>query len=165
MRIISGKARGTKLFTLDGLNTRPTLDRVKEPLFSIIQEYVLDSDVLDLFAGSGALGLEALSRGAKSAILCDNSKEAVDIIYKNITKTKLNAEVINNDFVKTNYKSEEPMELEQFIEHKQANTAKSETVKEITKPKTTTTKNSKTTYKSKLLKESTTTKRKKGSLF
>ena len=101
MRIISGKARGTKLFTLDGLNTRPTLDRVKEPLFSIIQEYVLDSDVLDLFAGSGALGLEALSRGAKSAILCDNSKEAVDIIYKNITKTKLNAEVINNDFVKT----------------------------------------------------------------
>lgn len=101
MRIISGKARGTKLFTLDGLNTRPTLDRVKEPLFSIIQEYVLDSDVLDLFAGSGALGLETLSRGAKSAILCDNSKEAVDIIYKNITKTKLNAEVINNDFVKT----------------------------------------------------------------
>ena len=101
MRIISGKARGTKLFTLDGLNTRPTLDRVKEPLFSIIQEYVLDSDVLDLFAGSGALGLEALSRGAKSVILCDNSKEAVDIIYKNITKTKLNAEVINNDFVKT----------------------------------------------------------------
>ena len=101
MRIISGKARGTKLFTLDGLNTRPTLDRVKEPLFSIIQEYVVDSDVLDLFAGSGALGLEALSRGAKSAILCDNSKEAVDIIYKNITKTKLNAEVINNDFVKT----------------------------------------------------------------
>lgn len=101
MRIISGKARGTKLFTLDGLNTRPTLDRVKEPLFSIIQEYVLDSDVLDLFAGSGALGLEALSRGAKSAILCDNSKEAVDIIYKNITKTKLKAEVINNDFVKT----------------------------------------------------------------
>ena len=59
MRIISGKARGTKLFTLDGLNTRPTLDRVKEPLFSIIQEYVLDSDVLDLFAGSGALtGIE-----------------------------------------------------------------------------------------------------------
>ncbi len=74
-------------------------------------------------------------------------------------------EYVNNDFVKTNYKSEEPMELEQFIEHKQANTAKSETVKEITKPKTTTTKNSKTTYKSKLLKESTTTKRKKGSLF
>ena len=101
MRIISGKARGTKLFTLEGLNTRPTLDRVKEPLFSIIQEHVPDSDVLDLFAGSGALGLEALSRGAKSAILCDNSKEATSIIYKNITKTRLNAEVINNDFVKT----------------------------------------------------------------
>lgn len=75
-------------------------------------------------------------------------------------------EYINNDFVKTNHKAEEPMELEQFIEHKQANTTKSETVKETTKPKTTTTKNSKTTSKSKLLKESTTsTKRKKGILF
>ena len=59
MRIISGTARGTKLYTLEGENTRPTLDRVKEPLFSIIQNYIKDSVVLDLFAGSGALGLEA----------------------------------------------------------------------------------------------------------
>lgn len=101
MRIISGKARGTKLFTLEGLNTRPTLDRVKEPLFSIIQEYLQDAEVLDLFAGSGALGLEAISRGARSAVLCDNSREAINIINKNIEKTRLNAEVINNDFVKT----------------------------------------------------------------
>ena len=87
MRIISGIARGTKLYTLEGENTRPTLDRVKEPLFSIIQNYIKDAMVLDLFAGSGALGLEALSRGAKEAILCDKSYEAIGIIKKNINKT------------------------------------------------------------------------------
>ena len=89
MRIISGLARGTKLYTLEGENTRPTLDRVKEPLFSIIQKYIKDAVVLDLFAGSGALGLEALSRGAKRAVLCDKSFEAIDIIKKNINKTHL----------------------------------------------------------------------------
>ena len=89
MRIISGLARGTKLYTLEGENTRPTLDRVKEPLFSIIQNYIKDAVVLDLFAGSGALGLEALSRGAKRAVLCDKSFEAIDIIKKNINKTHL----------------------------------------------------------------------------
>ena len=62
MRIISGKARGTKLYTLNGIETRPTLDRVKESLFNIIQNEVLDSVFLDLFAGSGAIGLEAASR-------------------------------------------------------------------------------------------------------
>ena len=87
MRIISGLARGTKLYTLEGENTRPTLDRVKEPLFSIIQNYIKDSIVLDLFAGSGALGLEALSRGAEKAVLCDKSYEAIEIIKKNINKT------------------------------------------------------------------------------
>lgn len=100
MRIISGKARGTKLFTLEGLDTRPTLDRVKEPLFSIIFEKIPDADVLDLFSGSGALGLEALSRGAKSAVLCDNSKNAINIINKNLEKTRMTAEVINEDFSK-----------------------------------------------------------------
>jgi len=87
MRIISGTARGTKLFTLEGENTRPTLDRVKEPLFSIIQNYINGSVVLDLFSGSGALGLEALSRGAIKAILCDKSYEAIEVIKKNINKT------------------------------------------------------------------------------
>lgn len=102
MRIISGKARGTKLFTLDGKNTRPTLDRVKEPLFSIIMNKIPESQVLDLFAGSGALGIEALSRGAKHAVLCDNSREAVKIINNNLAKTKLDtyAEIINDDFKK-----------------------------------------------------------------
>ena len=100
MRIISGKARGTKLFTLEGANTRPTLDRVKEPLFSIINAYIPEANVLDLFAGSGALALEALSRGAKSAVLCDNSKDAIRVIKNNLEKTKLEAEIVNNDFVK-----------------------------------------------------------------
>lgn len=100
MRIISGKARGTKLFTLEGLSTRPTLDRVKESLFNIIGMKINDADILDLFAGSGALGIESLSRGAKSAVLCDNSKKAIEVINKNLIKTKLQAEVVNDDFEK-----------------------------------------------------------------
>ena len=100
MRIISGTARGTKLYTLEGLNTRPTLDRVKESIFNIIQNEISESIVLDLFAGSGAIGLEAASRGAKKVILCDNTKEAIQIINKNITKTHLQTkvEVYNCDF-------------------------------------------------------------------
>lgn len=88
MRIISGQNRGTKLNTLEGENTRPTLDRVKEPLFNIINFKLEDAVVLDLFAGSGALGLESLSRGASKAIFCDNSLKAIEIINKNIEKTK-----------------------------------------------------------------------------
>lgn len=100
MRIISGKARGTKLYTLEGTNTRPTLDRVKESIFNIIQGNIENATVLDLFAGSGAIGLEMLSRGAKKAVLCDNSKEAVGIIKKNIEKThsQEKAEIYNSDF-------------------------------------------------------------------
>ena len=86
MRIISGSARGTNLFTLDGLTTRPTLDRVKESLFNIIQNEIPESVFLDLFSGSGAVGLEAASRGAKKTILCDKSKDAIKIINKNIEK-------------------------------------------------------------------------------
>ena len=102
MRIISGKARGTKLFTLDGENTRPTLDRIKEPLFSILMNEISDAKVLDLFAGSGALGIESLSRGAEHAVLCDNSRDAIKIINNNLAKTKLDtyAEIFNEDFKK-----------------------------------------------------------------
>ena len=100
MRIISGKARGTKLYTLEGTNTRPTLDRVKESIFNIIQNEIEGAIVLDLFAGSGAIGLECLSRGAKKAVLCDKSKEAIEIIKKNIEKTHMEekAKIINADF-------------------------------------------------------------------
>ena len=102
MRIISGKARGTKLYTLDGTATRPTLDRVKESLFNIIQNDIEDSTVLDLFSGSGAIGLEFLSRGAKRAVLCDNSKDAIKIIKQNVQKTHFEekAEVYNMEFTK-----------------------------------------------------------------
>ena len=86
MRIIAGKARGTKLYTLKGDNTRPTLDRVKESLFNMLQMKVQGSIFLDLFSGSGAIGLEAFSRGAKKVILCDKSKEACNIIKKNMEK-------------------------------------------------------------------------------
>lgn len=101
MRVISGTARGKKLNTLDGLETRPTLDRVKEALFSKIQFDIKDKDILDLFSGSGALAIEALSRGAKSAVLCDNSKKAIQIIKRNLeeTKTQERAEVINKDYL------------------------------------------------------------------
>ena len=102
MRIISGKARGTKLYTLEGTATRPTLDRVKESLFNIIQNDIEDSTVLDLFSGSGAIGLEFLSRGAKRAVLCDNSKDAIKIIKQNVQKTHFEekAEVYNMEFTK-----------------------------------------------------------------
>lgn len=101
MRIISGTAKGTKLYTLDGLNTRPTLDRVKESIFNIIQNEIYESKVLDLFSGSGAIGLEFASRGASKVYLCDNSKEACEIIKKNICKTHLEkkAKVYNLDFL------------------------------------------------------------------
>ncbi len=89
MRVISGVARGTHLDTLKGENTRPTLDRVKESLFNIINSELEDSVILDLFSGSGAIGIEALSRGAKLAIFCDNSKEAIKIIKQNIEKVRM----------------------------------------------------------------------------
>lgn len=102
MRIISGIAKGTKLYTLEGTNTRPTLDRIKEPLFSIIQTKIKNAVVLDLFSGSGALALESLSRGAKKAFLCDNSYRAIEIIKKNIIKTHFEdkANLICKDYKK-----------------------------------------------------------------
>ena len=100
MRVISGKSRGKKLISLDGDNTRPTLDRVKEALFNIIQFQVQDAVVLDLFAGTGALGIEALSRGAKEAIFCDKVPEAIKVIKQNIINTN-NLDktiIINKDY-------------------------------------------------------------------
>ncbi|MCI8637340.1 MAG: 16S rRNA (guanine(966)-N(2))-methyltransferase RsmD [Clostridia bacterium] len=100
MRIIGGRAKGTKLYTLEGENTRPTLDRVRESLFNILQLKIQGSTFLDLFSGSGACGIEAVSRGAKKAILCDNSKQAIQIIKKNIEKThsEEQTEVYKMDF-------------------------------------------------------------------
>ena len=83
MRIIAGTHRGRKLITLDGLQTRPTLDGTKEAIFSSIGPYLTDYKVLDLFGGSGALSLESLSRGASFATIIDNNPEAIDIIKQN----------------------------------------------------------------------------------
>ncbi|MBQ9098559.1 MAG: 16S rRNA (guanine(966)-N(2))-methyltransferase RsmD [Clostridia bacterium] len=89
MRIITGSARGTHLLTLSGDATRPTSERTKEALFSMLQQKPVGARVLDLFAGSGQLGLEALSRGATSAVFVDGSKEAAAIVQKNADKTHL----------------------------------------------------------------------------
>lgn len=102
MRVISGKARGTKLKTIDSIKTRPTLDRVKESLFNIIQNEIADKEVLDLFAGSGALGIEALSRNAKSATFCDMSNDDVKVLKENLENTHLinKAKIYNSDYKK-----------------------------------------------------------------
>jgi 16S rRNA (guanine(966)-N(2))-methyltransferase RsmD len=89
MRIITGSARGAKLETLDGIETRPTAERVKEAIFSMIQFEIDGKRVLDLFAGSGQMGLEALSRGALKATFVDASREAADIVKNNAKKTGL----------------------------------------------------------------------------
>ena len=99
MRIISGKYRGRKLkgFDIDG--TRPTMDRVKESIFGMIQGYVSNSIVLDLFAGSGALGLEALSNGASKVILCDKNSISIKTILENSLGMD-NVKVIKTDYKK-----------------------------------------------------------------
>ncbi|MBQ3182132.1 MAG: 16S rRNA (guanine(966)-N(2))-methyltransferase RsmD [Clostridia bacterium] len=89
MRIITGTARGTKLVTLEGEATRPTSERTKESVFSMLQFDIEGRRVLDLFGGSGQMGLEALSRGAASATIVDQSADAVKIIKANAQKTKL----------------------------------------------------------------------------
>ena len=102
MRVISGVARGTKLNSIDSTDTRPTLDRVKEALFNIIQNIIDDSIVLDLFAGSGAIGIECISRGAKKAYFCEKSHEAVKMIRQNIEKTRFTdkSEILQQDYKK-----------------------------------------------------------------
>ena len=101
MRVISGSARGTVLHSIEDISTRPTLDRVKESLFNIIQNNIEDTTVLDLFAGSGAIGIEFLSRRAKQVYFCDKSSKAVAMIEKNLEKTKLKEKAIvyNKDYI------------------------------------------------------------------
>ena len=101
MRVITGKARGINLKTPEGLQTRPTADRVKEALFSIIQFDIPGARVLDLFGGTGQLGIEALSRGAKSATFVDASSTACNLIRENLKRTRLQEEsrVICSDYL------------------------------------------------------------------
>ena len=101
MRVITGKARGIQLKTPDGIQTRPTADRVKEALFSIINFDLPGARVLDLFGGTGQLGIEALSRGADSAVFVDASENACKLIRENLKRTKLeqDARVIRSDYL------------------------------------------------------------------
>lgn len=100
MRVITGKARGVQLKTPDGELTRPTADRVKEALFSIINFDIPGAKVLDLFGGTGQLGIEALSRGADQAVFVDAREEACSLIRENLKRTKLTlqAKVIRSDY-------------------------------------------------------------------
>ncbi|WGX75822.1 16S rRNA (guanine(966)-N(2))-methyltransferase RsmD [Paraclostridium bifermentans] len=86
MRVISGKARGLKLNTPKSEDVRPTTDRVKESLFNIINPYIMDGDILDLFAGTGSLGIECLSRGANKCVFVDLNRSSIDIVKSNIKK-------------------------------------------------------------------------------
>jgi len=103
LRIIAGTARGHRLKTLKGMSTRPTTDRVKESVFNILMPYISNCDVLDLFAGTGNLGIEALSRGAASAVFSDISRECCEIIKENLIFTKMHekAEIINSGYGET----------------------------------------------------------------
>jgi 16S rRNA (guanine(966)-N(2))-methyltransferase RsmD len=89
LRVIAGSAKGRKLKLVPGDSTRPVMDRVKEALFSIIGRDVLDADFLDLFAGTGSVGIEALSRGAKSTLFIDLDKRAIDTVQENLKVTGL----------------------------------------------------------------------------
>ena len=101
MRVITGKARGVQLKTPEGMLTRPTADRVKEALFSIINFDIPGAKVLDLFGGTGQLGIEALSRGAQSAVFVDAREESCRLIRENLKRTKLekDAKVIRSDYL------------------------------------------------------------------
>ncbi len=100
MRIISGSKRGKKLFALEGLEVRPTADRVKEALFDILQFSIEGRKFLDLFAGSGQVGLEALSRGASQAVFVDASRDSLRIVKKNCAATGFEdkARIVQADF-------------------------------------------------------------------
>lgn len=101
MRVITGTARGMVLRTLEGNDVRPTTDKVKEAVFSAFQFEIEGRRILDLFAGSGQLGIEALSRGAESAVFVDADKNAVKIVKENLAKTKLDsrATVVQTDSI------------------------------------------------------------------
>ena len=101
MRVITGKARGVNLKTPEGLQTRPTTDRVKEALFSMIQFDIPTATVLDLFGGTGQLGIEALSRGARRAVFVDESDTACQLIRENLRRTRMEQDgsVVRSDYL------------------------------------------------------------------
>lgn len=113
MRVITGTARGKKLVTAEGKEVRPTPERVKEALFSIIQFHIEGRRVLDLFAGSGQLGIEALSRGAREAVFVDASRKSIGLVTANLKNCGLeeNAKVKCMDYGSFLIKENEPFDL------------------------------------------------------
>lgn len=115
MRVIAGKARRLPLKTVPGTATRPTTDRIKETLFNMLQEDVGDCRFLDLFSGSGGIGIEALSRGAREAVFVENNRKAVECIRENLSFTKLEdqARVILGDVLYglARLEGEEPFQI------------------------------------------------------
>lgn len=109
MRVIAGSARSLRLKTLDGLDTRPTTDRIKETLFNIMGPTVYDAVFLDLFSGSGGIGIEALSRGAREAVFVENSAKAMSCIKYNLKFTRLESRAltITADVMNALYRLEE----------------------------------------------------------
>lgn len=101
MRVIAGSARRIQLVTAKGLNTRPTTDRIKETLFNMIQDNLLDARFLDIFSGSGAIGIEAISRGANEAVFVESDKNALEAISTNLAKTGFSeqAVVLSMDYI------------------------------------------------------------------
>ena len=94
MRVIAGIARSMPLKAAEGDNTRPTTDRIKETLFNMLQSDIAGCRFLDLYSGSGAIGIEALSRGAKEAVLVENARQAIAVIKDNLTFTKLSPKAV-----------------------------------------------------------------------
>ncbi len=113
MRVITGTAKGVRLKTPEGLETRPTTERVKEAVFSIIQFEIEGSRVLDLFAGTGQMGIEALSRGAREAVFVDSRKDACLLVRENLRRSKLSAsaQVVQADYLGYLERSGGPFDL------------------------------------------------------
>lgn len=98
MRVVSGKYRGKKLKEFELISTKPTTDRVKEAMFNLIQFDIINASVLDLFSGTGGLGIEAISRGAKLVHMVDSNKQAINIIKQNLIGVQGNFKVFNEDY-------------------------------------------------------------------
>lgn len=113
MRVIAGKAKGVSLKTPEGMQTRPTTDRVKEAMFSIIQFEIPGASVLDLFSGTGQLGIEAVSRGASRAVFIDAREESCRLIRENIKRARMDdcACVIRSDYLAYLNRSKEKFQI------------------------------------------------------
>jgi 16S rRNA (guanine966-N2)-methyltransferase len=118
MRVIAGTAKGLRLKSIEGLNTRPTTDRIKETLFNMISSDVYGCVFLDLFSGSGAIGIEALSRGARKSVFIENNNKALKCLKENLVHTKLDskAQVISKDVI-VGLKSLEKRKVESIEEN------------------------------------------------